>query len=66
MAYRLRSIRRAKDITQEQLSARSGVSRATIAAIESGKKRVVLSSTILKLANALNCRVEDLFFDQEV
>lgn len=62
MRYRLRSIRRAKDITQEELSRLSGVSRATIASIESGENRVVLSSTLLKLATALECRVEDLFF----
>ena len=62
MRYRLRSIRRAKDITQEELSRLSGVSRATISSIESGENRVVLSSTLLKLATALECRVEDLFF----
>ena len=63
MRYRLRSIRRAKDITQEELSRLSGVSRATIASIESGENRVALSSTLLKLATALECSVEDLFFD---
>lgn len=40
-------------LTQKELAERSGVSRVTIALLESGKQTEVKSSTILKLADAL-------------
>ena len=40
-------------LTQEQLAQKLGVSRVNIAMLESEKKTVAKSSTILKLADAL-------------
>ena len=45
----------------EQLSEKSGVSRATISALENGKAEITTTDTLLKLAKALNRRVSDIF-----
>lgn len=47
-------------LTQEQLAQKSGVSRVTIALLESGKQTVTKSSTIIKLAEALNVEPQDI------
>lgn len=49
-----------KNISQEQLSRISGVSRHTISEIEL-KKRVPSLKTALLLAKSLKCSVEDIF-----
>ena len=57
---RLEELRKTEAMTQQQLSERAGVSRKSINAIENG---VYIPSTVLalKIANILNCTVEDLF-----
>ena len=57
----LRELREAKGLTQAQLADLIGVSRKTVNTVENG---VFVPSTVvaLKLAQALACRVEDLFF----
>ena len=47
-------------LTQEELAEKSGISRVTIALIESGKQQVAKSSTILKLADALKIEPQEL------
>ncbi|OYW45732.1 MAG: transcriptional regulator [Sphingomonadales bacterium 32-68-7] len=57
----LRDRREAAGLTQAELAGRIGVSRKTVNTVENG---VFVPSTIvaLKLAKALSCTVEDLFF----
>jgi DNA-binding XRE family transcriptional regulator len=60
--FMLKERRDAAGLSQEKLAEKSGVSRGTIAAIESENVNPdVRSSTLLKLAEALNCKVEDIF-----
>ena len=61
LGNRLRELREAKGLTQAQLADASGMSRKTVNTVENG---VFVPSTIvaLKLAAALQCTVEDLFF----
>ena len=61
LGNRLREAREAKGWTQAQLAERIGVSRKTINTVEN---RVFVPSTVvaLKLALALEARVETLFF----
>lgn len=66
MGYKLREVREEKRMTQEELARKSGVSRPTIVAIESGEVKDVKVSTLLKLANALNTSVSSIFFNQDV
>ena len=55
---RLEELRKTEAMTQQQLSERAEVSRKSINAIENG---VYIPSTVLalKIANILNCTVED-------
>ena len=48
--------------TQTELAEKSGVSRATIAGIESGAIKNVKTDTLLKLSSALNAGVTKIFF----
>ena len=66
MGYRVKEVREEKRMTQEELAMKSGVSRTTIVAIESGEAKDVLVSTLLKLADALGSTVNDIFFDKGV
>lgn len=61
MEYTGLEIRIQKKMTQEELGKRANVSRATISDLESGKKTDVKMSTLISIANALNCKVSDLF-----
>ena len=59
---RLKELRQLKNLTQEQLSDKSRVSRTTISDLEVGKKIVVTNVTLEKLASALELKVTDIFF----
>ena len=48
--------------TQAELAEKSGVSRATIAGIESGAIKNVKTDALLKLSSALNAGVTKIFF----
>ena len=61
MRYRVEEIRKEQNMTQTELAQASGISRATVAALESGKEIVVKSSILQAIANALKCKVPDLF-----
>tara|TARA_B100000287_G_scaffold62851_1_gene54698 strand:+ start:61 stop:273 length:213 start_codon:yes stop_codon:yes gene_type:complete len=56
----LEECRKSKGLTQQELSIAAEVSRKSINAIENG---IYIPSTVLalKIANTLDCKVEDLF-----
>ncbi|MAM49593.1 MAG: transcriptional regulator [Flavobacteriaceae bacterium] len=56
----LEEYRKSKVLTQQELSIAAEVSRKSINAIENG---IYIPSTVLalKIANTLDCKVEDLF-----
>ena len=56
----LEEYRKSKGLTQQELSIEAEVSRKSINAIENG---IYIPSTVLalKIANTLDCKVEDLF-----
>ncbi len=62
MGFKLKNARQQRKLTQQELADKSGVSRVTIALIESGQTRDIMASTLLKLANALDMSVNELFF----
>ncbi len=66
MGYRIKQVREAKGITQEKLAELSGVSRGTIVALESGEAKITTTKTLVKLADALNTTVEEIFFSGSV
>lgn len=57
---RVRARRIGQGWSQEELAARTGISRAGISAIEMGRL-VPLATAVLALARAFDCRVEELF-----
>ena len=62
MGFKIKEKRIELGMSQEQLSELSGVSRTIISGLESGKTTVTTTDTLLKLSNALGCRVKDIFF----
>ena len=66
MGYRIKEVREEKRMTQEELSCKSGVSRATISALENGTERSTSTKTLLKLAEALGTTVDSIFFSVSV
>ena len=61
MGYHLREIRQKKHMTQQELASASGVCRAIISGMESGRVTVTTTGTIRKLAEALGVSVGDVF-----
>ena len=61
MIFRIRELREAKGVTQEALAELSGVSRATIWALESGQDKVTTTKTLVKIAEALGVRLDELY-----
>ncbi|WP_407717153.1 helix-turn-helix transcriptional regulator [Hornefia butyriciproducens] len=59
--YRIRELRNEMHITQEELARMSGVSRSIISELESGKREVTTTDTIIKIASALGKKPNDIF-----
>lgn len=62
MYNRLKYFREQKDMSQTELSEKSGVSRVTINQIENGKLLVCKTDTLTKIADALGKTVSEVFF----
>jgi len=61
---RVKEIRQARGITQEELSFKARLHRTYISSIEMGKRNVSLVN-IEKLAKALGCDISDFFNENE-
>ena len=66
MGYKIKELREAMKMTQEELAEKSGVSRGTISALENGIDRTTTSKTLVKLAQALDPTVDRIFFTKGV
>ena len=66
MEFKIREIREQRKISQEELSSLSNVSRAIISGLETGKITTTTTDTLIKLANALEVTVSDIFFETNV
>lgn len=63
MGYKIEELRIAKHMTQEELSRKSGISRATISMLENNSIRNTSTKTLIKLADALGVTVDQIFFN---
>ncbi|MBC8531781.1 helix-turn-helix transcriptional regulator [Gehongia tenuis] len=63
MPYRIKEKRLKHNLTQEELAAKSGVSRATISGLETGMVTITTTETLRKIAQALGEKVSDIFLD---
>ena len=66
MGYKIKEVRESCGMTQEELSEKSGVSRATIWALEKNPNYTTTTKTLSKIADALNTTVDALFFTKDV
>lgn len=66
MGYNIKEFREDRRMTQEELSAKSGVSRAIISGLESGKITSTTIKTLAKLAAALDTTIDNIFFAEGV
>ena len=66
MGDRLRQAREEAGLTQEELSALSGISRVTISGLETGRITVTKTDTLTKIADALQKSVSYIFFNSDV
>lgn len=63
MRFKIKEFREEKRLSQQELAAKSGVSRATISGLENGAVVVTTTETLIKIARALEKRVSDIFLD---
>lgn len=62
MIYRLKELREERNMSQEELSQKSGVSRQIISILESENREVnTTTATLQKLSAALNCSLSEIF-----
>ena len=64
MKNKVREYREKENLTQEELSQKSGVSRNTISALETGTNTNVTYDIMQRLAKALYKKVATIFFNQ--
>ena len=64
MGIKIREMREALKMTQEELATKSGVSRQTISALENGKYENVLTGTLAAIATALGTTVDKIFYPE--
>jgi len=60
ISCRIRALRKEKEITQEDLARKLGISRQSIISVETGKSTPSLSLA-LQIANLFNTSIEDIF-----
>ena len=61
MGYRIKEVREQKNMTQEELSEKSGVCRTTISGLENGTTRATTTKTLFNIARALGVTVDQIF-----
>ena len=66
MIYKIKDYREKKGLTQEELAAKSNVSRGTIALLETKPDFSTTTKTLLKIATALETTVDAIFFEDSV
>lgn len=63
MGYKIKERREYLRMSQEELSAKSGISRQTISSIENNPEKSVSTKTLEKIASALDTTIGKLFFE---
>lgn len=61
MPFKIREFREQQKMTQKELCERANISRQTLIDLESGREVVTTTATLKKIAEALNCKVSDIF-----
>ena len=61
MKFKVKEIREKMGYSQEALSKKAGVSRQIIYNLENNKEAVTSTTTLIKIAEALDSKVSDIF-----
>ncbi len=61
MKYKVKEYRLKAGLTQEELSAKSGVNRTTISALENGDEVNVSVKLLKKISKCLGVKISDIF-----
>lgn len=61
MKNKLKEIREEKGLSQLELAEKSGVARTIINQLETGKRDVIKSETMIKISKALGKTLDDIF-----
>lgn len=65
MQFRIKELRKANRMSQEELSEKSGVSRTIVSFLENGNETDTKVGTLLKIAEALEVPLTALFSDNK-
>ena len=63
MGFKIRECRNEINMSQEELSKKSGVSRTIISGLENRTITLTTTETLLRIARAMNKKVVDIFFE---
>ena len=63
MKFDIKAKREAKQMSQEELARLAGISRTTLSRMETNEDTVANSTTLSKIAEALDCPVASLFVE---
>jgi transcription regulator len=61
--YKIKEYRERKNLSQTELAKISGVSRSIIVGLETGTYTTTTTDTLLKIAKALEVKVQDIFLN---
>lgn len=61
MKNRIEEIRKEKGLTQNELAKKANVARTVVNQLETGKRNVITTNTMLKLSKALDEPIESIF-----
>lgn len=61
MEFKVKQRREKMKLSQKELAEKANVSRTIISGLESGTIKTTTTTTLLKIADALHCKVSDLF-----
>jgi len=63
MGYKIKEYREKLNMSQSELARKANVSRTIINLLESGKRQITTTKTLLKIATALGTSVDEIFFE---
>lgn len=61
MPFKVKEFREKRHMTQVELCQKANVSRQILSDLESGKEVNTTTATLKRLADALNCKISDIF-----
>lgn len=64
--FKIKELREEKRYSQEYLAKKANVNRSLLNQLENNKLQSTTTDTLAKIANALSCKITDLFFENDV